>query len=277
MKIKKYMIYFLSSSILALCLVVFIYNTTFIWLYERYTAVDSYYSHGFLIPFVSLLLIWLKRNEFKDYLFKSDRFGLILIIIALTMHVVSILAEVFFLSAFSLLILVFGFCFLFFGKNFTKKIYFPLIFLIFMLPLPFLLINSISFPLKMFVTKSAVFLIKVVFGIPIKNEGFQIFFPKATLLVENPCSGLRSLISMLALGSIFSYLIKKNSLKKYFLFLLSVLIALFSNLIRVIMLCLAVYIYGSKMSSGFFHDFSGYLAFAIAFITLWISWRKLNV
>ena len=255
-------------------LIIVIYRETFLWLIERYRGADSYYSHGFLVPFIAAYLIWLKRGDFKDLKWDYNLWGMALIIFGLTIHFLSMFFEVFFISAFSILFLVFGVSLWLFGIKITKKVAFPLCFLIFMFPLPLVAINSISFPMKMLVTKSAVFLLKTSLNIPIKNEGFQVFFPNATLIIENPCSGLRSLISMLALGSIFAFLLKANLNKRILLFLLSVPIALLSNLTRVIMLCLAVYIYGNQIMKSFFHDFSGYLVFFIAFAALWYLWRS---
>jgi len=257
-------------------LVIFIYKTTFIWLYERYIAADSYYSHGFLVPFVTAFLIWLKRKELVNLNLQTSNWGLVLIVAGLTIHIFSLLADVFFISGFSVIILAFGLSLYFLGKEVTKKIVFPLFFLVFMIPLPLVAINAISFPMKMIATKSAVFIIKHGFHLPIKNEGFQIFFPNASLIVENPCSGLRSLISMLALGSIFAYLLKSNATKRVILFFWAIPIALFSNLIRVILLSLGVYVYGSGVTKGFFHDFTGYLVFIIAFISLFLLWRGLE-
>lgn len=251
------------------------YKSTFVWLYERYVAVDSYYSHGFLIPFVTGFLIWMKKKELKNITRKSSFWGLALVIFALGSHFLSVLAEVFFVSGFSILLLVFGISLFLYGKEITKKILFPLCFLIFMFPLPLIAINAISFPMKMFVTKSAVYFLKEALHLPMKNEGFQIFFPNASLVVGNPCSGLRSLISMLALGSIFAYLLEAKMAKKILLFFLAIPIALFSNFIRVILLCLGVFIYGSQMAKGFYHDFTGYLVFIISFGALWLCWRSL--
>lgn len=252
---------------------ILIYHSTFVWLYERYVSVDSYYSHGFLVPFVAGFLIWLKREKLKNMHWEYNSLGLALIILSLSIHFLSMLAEVFFVSALSMLCLLFGISLFLFGGKITRKIIFPLSFLIFMFPLPLVVINAISFPMKMFATKSAVLFLKTTLNIPIRNEGFQIFFPNASLIVENPCSGLRSLITLLALGSIFTYLLKANTKKRITLFLLSIPIALVSNLIRVILLSLGVYIYGSNITKGFFHDFSGYLVFVIAFISLWSLWR----
>ena len=257
-----------------LVLMILLYHSTFIWLYERYVSADSYYSHGFLIPFVTGGLIWLKRKELKNINWKGSFLGLILIIFALSIHLLSILTEVFFVSGFSILFLVFGISLFLYGKEITKKILFPLSFLIFMFPVPLVAINAISFPMKMFATKSAVYILKGALHIPMRNEGFQIFFPDASLIIGNPCSGLRSLISMLALGSIFAYFLKSSMPKKILLFSLAMPIALASNLIRVILLCLGVFIYGNQMAKGFFHDFTGYLVFIIAFVSLWLFWRN---
>ena len=271
-KIKSFNVVFIWIS--TLLAVVFIYKTTLIWLYERYVAVDSYYSHGFLIPFVTLFLIWHKRKELATANWIYSKWGLALIIFALFVHIASLLTGVFFISGFTLLLLVFGIVLFLFGKEFIKKILFPLSFLIFMFPLPLVAVNAISFPMKMFVTKSVVLILRVFLKIPIRNEGFQIFFPNGTLTVENPCSGLRSLIVILALGSIFSYFLKANIEKKVLFFLLAAPVAVFSNMIRVVLLSLAVYIYGSKVADGFFHDFTGYLVFIISFIALYSFWRR---
>ncbi len=251
-----------------------IYWPTLGWLYDRYIAADSYYSHGFLVPFVSAFLIWMNRKHLSGESVSSSWAGLLLVIFALTAHYLSMVFEVFFVSAFSILPLFIGVCLFFYGNRITRILLFPLCFLFFMFPLPLVAINAISFPMKMLATKSAVFMLKHFMRIPIQNEGFQILFPNASLIVGNPCSGLRSLISMLALGSIFAYLLKAKPHRRIFLFSLSAPIAFASNLIRVILLSLGAYIYGTEATVGFFHDFTGYLAFFLAFITLWIIWKK---
>jgi exosortase len=263
-----------SVLISTLFLVILIYHSTFIWLYQRYIADDTYYSHGFLIPVVTGVLIWFKRSQIINIKWEYNFWGLILVISALAIHFLSTLVEVFFVSGFSILLLVFGISLFLFGKKITQKIIFPISFLIFMFPLPLVAINAISFPMKMFVTKSAAFILHTFLNIPLKNEGFQIFFPNGSLTIENPCSGLRSFIVMLALGSIFAYLLKASMSKRISLFLLAIPIAIVSNMIRVILLCLGVYIYGNQITQGFFHDFSGYLVFVIAFGIFWLFWRK---
>ncbi len=89
--------------------------------------------------------------------------------------------------------------------------------------------------------------------------------PNSFIAVEAPCSGLRSLVSLLTLGLLFSYAAKISYFKKTVLFLSSVPIALMTNILRILMLAIMNDLYGEKIAMGFFHDFSGYLVFALAF------------
>ena len=263
-----------SELLLILILIIAAYHSTFIWLSGRFCASDSYYSHGFLVPVVTGVLIWHKQRQLKYVKREYNFWGLVLIIFSLIFHLLSMLTEVFFISGFSLLFLIFGISLFLFGQKLTKSILFPLSFLVFMIPMPLVAVNAISFPMKMFATKSAVFVLSSIVRMPIRHEGFQVFFPQGSLVVGNPCSGLRSLIAMLALGSVFAYLLKAAMPKKILLFFLVIPIALISNVVRVILLCLGAFIYGSQIIEGFFHDFAGYLVFVIAFVSLWFIWRK---
>jgi len=254
------------AVIFIIILFLFIYRTTLIWLLERYIAVNSYYSHGFLVPFITAFLIWRKREQLKSIELKYNFWGLMLICVALLIHTLSTAAEVFFISGFSILILIFGISLFLFGKRFSRVILFPLIFLIFMFPLPLQALNYISSSLQFFVTKATVFIFVKTIKLPLSKDGFEIFLPYGSLIIENACSGLRSLIVMLALGSIFAYFLKSSFLKRLFLFLCIIPVSLFSNIVRVTLLSLAAYIHGPKIiTRGFFHDFTGYLMFAITF------------
>ena len=84
----------------------------------------------------------------------------------------------------------------------------------------------------------------------------------------DPCSGLRSLISLLALGAIFTQFISGSIARKNILFLSAVPIALVSNVLRIIALLWVTYVYGERVALGFFHDLSGMLVFVIAFLGL---------
>lgn len=270
-------IYRFTTIIILFAFFVFIYNSTFLWLYERYTSADSYYSHGFLVPLVTGFFIWRKREKLRTLPPGYSIWGLVFVVWGLMIHVLSIWTHIFFTSGFSILFLVFGLSLFLFGKEITKEILFPLFFLLFMLPLPLNVISAFSFPLKMYVTKFSLGLVSKM-GIPAFRQGFHIYLSNASLTIGNPCSGLRSLISFMALGAIFAYLLKASLSRKLFVFLLSIPIALFSNMTRVVALTLAANFWGSKTASpgGFFHDFSGIAIFILGLGLLILFWRLLE-
>ncbi len=255
----------------------FCYSAVFQWMYGRYMNADSYYSHGFLVPFVTLFLIWMKRDQLRNQPQQGSRAGLVLIVAALLLHILGTLLYIFAVSAFSLFFLIIGLTLYLCGKEITRIISFPLLFLIFMFPLPEAIISIVSFPLKMFAAKAGVWIVGLL-GIPIHGEGFNIFIPAGKLLVGNPCSGLRSLIAFMALGAVFAYLSHLTLVRKYILFFISIPIALLSNIIRVPILILVSYYWGleSAAPDTLVHTASGLLVFVLGFSLLMMSAKVLE-
>ena len=253
------------------------YYDTLQWMYGRYMGVDSYYSHGFLVPFVSLYLIWLKKEELKHTGKNGSWLGFLLIFIAVFLHVFGTAVYVFSVSGFSLWILVVGITLFLNGKEVTRIIIFPLFFLLFMFPVPLAIITMISFPLKVLVAqigaKIASFL-----GVPLLLEGFVITIPQGVLLVGNPCSGLRSLIAFLAMGSLFAYFSNLPRSRKIVLFLLTIPIAIASNLVRVPILICWSYKWGleSAAPDTLVHTGSGFVVFILGLLLLFIALRCLG-
>ncbi|GAG39237.1 unnamed protein product, partial [marine sediment metagenome] len=107
-------------------------------------------------------------------------------------------------------------------------------------------------------------------------DGSIIRMPNSFTSVGAPCSGLRSLISLLTLGLIFSFFMKVSYFKKGLLLLSAMPIAMATNILRIIMLAIVNDLYGEKVAMGFFHDFSGFLVFAIAFLGLFAVGRMVE-
>ena len=106
-------------------------------------------------------------------------------------------------------------------------------------------------------------------GILAKREGSIIYMRHAQVVVEDVCSGLRSLISLTALGSIFAYWMRGHIAKRLFLFLTTIPIAIVTNACRVILLSAISEIWGPQYATGFIHDLSGFMVFGLAFILLY--------
>lgn len=245
------------------------YHETLVWMYGRYISSESYYSHGFLVPFVTAYLIWRKREQLRDEPSGFSWWGLALIAVALLIHVFGTVIYVFSVSGFSIFLLILGMSLFLFGRRIMRIILFPLVFTIFMFPLPSAFISIISFPLKLFVAKSGAWIAGLV-GIPVYLEGFYITIPAGSLLVGNPCSGLRSLITFLALGSILAYLSPPPLWRRGLILFLSVPVAVVSNVIRVPILIFISHYWGLEAArpEGFWHDASGIMVFIVGFVLL---------
>lgn len=258
-----------------IALLILIYWPTFVWMKARFLEADSYYSHGFLVPLVFLFLIWNKRKELKTSRTEPLNLGLFLLIPALLMHLVAYRWGINFISGFSLIFILFGLSLYLFGSEFTRHLVFPILFLVFMVPLPQVMIIHISFKMKIFAAQVATSIVNLM-GIHAVRDGSNVLLPNTVLTVGDPCSGLRSLISLTALGALYAYLSKIPSIRKVVLFLVSIPLALLANIIRIVMLLIVAFVYGSEVATGKFHDFSGFLLFVIALLGLIIAGRILS-
>jgi len=236
-------------------------------LYERFTARDSYYSHGFLIPLITVFLIWRKRNHLKNIKPVTSITGLIFLISGLFLFIVSRFFIVNFISYIGALISLFGIILFLFGWRIVREIFLPLAFLIFMLPLPSIVIIGITFKMKMIASIISTYLANMI-GIKATVSGSKILYPGGSLLVGDPCSGLRSMISFLALGTFLIQVINNSIIKKILVFLSVIPIAILSNVIRILILTIVCYIYGDHLADGFLHDFTGIMVFVAGFAGL---------
>lgn len=262
-----------AASIILLTVLIFaVYRQTFITLVRTWET-NPNYSHGYLIPPVVVLLFWREWKRFVAEIARGAMWGLALIALALLGHIVSIRAGVFMTQGYSFVLLLFGLCLFMFGKRATRRVWFPLAYLVFMLPMPPYLVNVVSFQLKVFAARAGS-LAAVKLGIPLVRSGMTIHLPAGSLRIADPCSGLRSLIALVALGALFAYLSDGRFWKRAVLFVSSVPLAVAANIVRISVLCVVASVGGIDAALGFFHDFSGLLLFLIAFTGLVIV-RKL--
>ncbi|MFC1632018.1 exosortase/archaeosortase family protein [Candidatus Omnitrophota bacterium] len=259
------------------CAVVFLiaYIPTFVWMWERWFAKESYYGHGILIPLVSFYVFWQRRSLLKTINISSSGWGLFIIAAGLVVHIVCALLKIYFLSGFSLVLVLYGLVLFFFGKEISGKLIFPIFFLLAMIPLPLVLISNLTVKLKLYAAHMATFTLNKI-GFPSILDGSIIRMPNSFTNVGAPCSGLRSLISLLTLGIIFSFFMKTSYIKKVLLLISAVPIAIVTNVMRITMISIVNDLYGEKVALGFFHDFSGFLVFAFAFCGLFVVGRILE-
>lgn len=251
------------------------YIPTLLWMWDRWFARDSYYSHGVLIPFVSGFLIWQTRAELAAIRPKRSPWGMPLIIAGLMIHLGSSLFRVYFTSGFSMLIVLAGLILFLYGSKTLKKIIFPVCFLIFMVPVPLVVITNISFKMKILAAQIATAALNGM-GLEAVRSGSVLKMQHTNVVVDDICSGLRSLISLTALGSIFAYGMKGPMPKRIILFLSTIPIAIATNVLRIVFLSFISEVWGSRYATGFVHDLSGFMVFALAFILLYAVGKVLE-
>lgn len=228
---------------------------------------NANYSHGYLIPFISVWLLYSLKDEIGKIKPQPSYWGLPIIIIACLQLIVAKIGMEYFLQRTSIIILFFGISLFLYGKDITRKISIPIIYLIFMIPIPVIIWNKIAFPLQLFASYLTEYVIKLA-GMPILREGNVLTLSTITLEVVDACSGIRSLTTMMALSVPFSFFLPPGKLKKIILFLSSIPIAIFANIVRLTVTAYLSSLYGEKFAQGFLHEFSGMVTFVLGLIML---------
>ena len=231
---------------------------------------DENYSHGFLIPAISGYLLWQRKDILKDIVSASSFFGIFIVLSGLCVYLVGKLSGEYFTMRFSMLIVFAGAILYIYGIDFFKSIAFPFVYLVFMIPLPYLLYDAVAFPLKMLVSKFSVDFLGIM-GVLVLREGNIIHLADTTLEVADACSGIRSIVSLLALSTALAYLTQTGVIRRIFLSVLAVPIAIVVNSLRVIGTGILANKYGTQVAHGFYHEFAGLLIFGIAIVVLILS------
>ena len=251
----------------SIALLLVAYLPTIAWMADRWFAKESYYSHGVLIPLVSLFVIWQRRDALGKIRVSGSFAGLWIVAISLFVNIICAALKIYFISGFSLVFAIYGLVLFFFGKEMVRNMIFPLSFLFLMIPLPLVIIGNLTVKLKLLAAHLSTFVLNKV-GFRCILDGSVILMPTSRLEVAAPCSGLRSIISLLTLGLLFAYAMKTSLLKKSILFLSSIPIAIVTNVMRITIVAIVNDLYGGKVAMGAFHDFTGYMVFVAAFLGL---------
>ncbi|NOY45645.1 MAG: exosortase [Deltaproteobacteria bacterium] len=238
---------------------------------------DENYSHGFLVPLVSLYLLWDRRREVAEAARRArgSWAGLVLCLVSLALFVLGRAGAELFLQRSSLVFLLMGAVLWLWGWRVFAKVLFPLAFLLFMVPLPYLVYDSVAFPLKLLAARVATDSLFWL-GVPVFREGNIIHLASQTLEVADACSGIRSLVSLLALGVVYAYFMSRGWWRRLLLVVATVPIAIAANALRITGTGLLTHYVSPEAAEGFFHTFSGWVVFVAAFVMLFVVGWVLN-
>lgn len=228
---------------------------------------DPNYSHGFLVPFIAGYLVWERWAQLRTIPIQASNWGIPLLSLGIVMLVVGSIGAELYTQRVSFIVVLAGLILLILGKQYLRDLGLPLAFLIFMVPLPAIVVNTIAFPLQLLAAQTAAYCLFQL-GIPVFREGNLISLAGSTLEVAEACSGLRSLLALITLGTIYAYFSQKDNWKRWVLVGLSIPIAIVANAIRVTGTGILANHWGVEVAQGFYHTFEGWIVFVVAFILL---------
>jgi exosortase len=235
---------------------------------------DPNYGHGFFVPLFAGYILWQERSRWRGVRRQPSNWGLLAMLGAIGLLMAGSLGAELFTSRFSLLVLLGGMVLFLAGWEALRAVSFPLGFLFFMIPLPAIIYNELTLPLQLMASRLAVHFLQIL-QVPALREGNLIFLPNYTLEVVEACSGIRSLMALLALAVAYGYWIQERPWMRLTLIILMVPIAIITNGLRIVGAGVLAYRVTPQAAEGFFHLFSGLLIFLCALFFMLLAHRLL--
>lgn len=227
---------------------------------------DADYGHGFLVPILSAYLIWARRDKLRAISRQPSAWGMVVVLGSLVFLFIGSLGAENSLSRISILITICGLIVYFAGWAKLRAMTFPLAFLLFAIPFPVVVYNEIVFPLQFLASKFAVRALELLNLFPVMREGNVLVLPQMKLEVVEACSGIRSLMSLLALAAGYGYVVERSVAVRWLLVVAMVPLAIISNGTRVMITAIMANYIGPQAAQGFMHEFSGWVIFVVATI-----------
>lgn len=256
------------GALLLLCYAPILYRMTMQW------AHDENMGHGFFVPLVAGYIVWQRRHVLAETPVRSSRWGLVLVIWGACQAVIATLGAELFTARLAFVIALYGVVLYLGGKEWFKALLFPLLLLLFMIPIPAIIYAVLTLKLQMLAAALGEMLIEWM-GIPVLRAGNTLQLPSQTLDIAEACSGIRSLLSLGFLSLVYAYFMDKRVWMRWALLIATVPIAIGANGIRVAVTGLLSEI-DTKLASGAYHEMEGYLVFLVALIALIVTHRLLN-
>jgi len=247
--------------------------TCYQWITGHWSHVSNY-SHGPLIPFIALGLAWWKRKELLAQEIRPVAWGPVVVGLAMAIYYFGVKAIQPRIVVFSFVLLLYGLVLSLAGRAVFRVLFFPITFLLLMIPLNFL-DEQIGLPLQHFMAWAATWLLNTL-GIEAIRVGTGIYSHVFQFDVAAPCSGIRSLMALTTVTAAYAYVTQHVQWKRWVLFLSAMPLAVLGNLVRVLSIALVAQVYGQQVATKAYHDYSGYIVFGVALSTMVIIGLLLN-
>jgi exosortase len=178
-------------------------------MYALWMAPGSYSSHAPLVPLISAWFVWRQRAQLQAMPRHPAKSGLLLIAFSLLVLIGSGVLRVYTSAGIALLLCLTGMVAYWGGWRWLGKLWFPLAFLIFMLPIPEILIARLNLSLKLMVMHATVFALQCV-RVPVAMDGATLHLAGGDMIVGDVCAGLRSLTALITLAALFAYMQRRR-------------------------------------------------------------------
>ena len=237
---------------------------------------DEDMGHGFFVPILACYIAWQSRDELLALAPKPNYLGLLLLLFASVQALIGSLGAELFLQRTAFIESVVGAILLMRGWPAIRVLFFPLCLLVFMVPIPAIIYNRITFPLQLFASSCAETVLELI-GIPVVREGNILVLANQTLSVVEACSGIRSLLSLTFLSLIYAYFFDSKVWMRAALFVTTIPIAILANAGRVTITGILSEKVSPELAKGFFHTAEGWVIFMIALTLLLVAHKGINL
>lgn len=232
------------------------------------------WSYGLLIPPLALYVAWLQRERTLSIVALRDLRGLWITAAACFFYLLGNLGAEFFVSRVSFVLLLVGLTWTFWGLPRLRSLAFPFLLLATMVPLPVIVYNAMAAPLQLFATSSATAMAQAL-GITVFQDGNIINLAHISLGVEEACSGLNSLASLVVASLLIAFLFSTRFRTRLMIILASIPLAIAFNVLRVAGTAVLAD-YQPEYAEGFYHLFAGWFIFTAGFLTLYLFARMMH-
>jgi exosortase B len=247
--------------------IIALYSPTFLYSWNVVWSQDDY-AYGPLILIVCCWMLWRDRDQLLNTVEPERASAWAWLVFGLVLFIVGRSQGIYIFELGSLSLVLAGALVVVSGPKSLRLARFPLLFMLFMLPLPNPLVDAVTGPLKQIVS---VFAQTILYhaGYPIARSGVLLMIDQYQLLVADACSGLHSMFSLTALGVLYMHMQGKREWWRNAILLSCILpIAFFANVVRVMVLVLITYYFGDAAGQGFAHGFAGMVLFMVALLML---------
>ena len=227
------------------------------------------YSFGYMVPAITAFLIWQRKDQLERLPFDGTWLGPTAVVAGTFVLMLANLSTITVLEQYAFLLTLFGVALALMGRTAFRIILVPLCILVFMIPLPFFMINQLSEVLQLVSSELGVMVIRAC-DISVFLDGNAIDLGVYKLQVADACSGLRYLFPLMTLGFIAAYLFNAPLWQRAIVFLSTIPLTVGMNSLRIGIIGVTVNFWGIQMAEGFLHFFEGWIIF-MACMTLLLA------